>query len=217
MRTGLSRLIVGACVATIALSAIMMGATARHLPVSDPDDTRGRLDVRRVTHSGGSRPRWDVITYEGWTKKQVFDVGYVTLMLDTKARARPDYYVLVGSFGTHLYGHLWRDRLNKPDYKIANVNVWKPTWRKIAIRLPLAKMKIGPRRIVYRWSVETLFTGARCRRVCFDVVPDSGAVAEPIPGRVAPSPTPTVSPSPGPTESPSPDPSATPTPSPTSS
>lgn len=217
MRRVVTRLIVGACAATIAVSAIMMGATARHLPVSDPDDTRGRLDVKRVSHSGGPRPRWNVITYEGWTKKHIFDVGYVTLLLDTKGGARPDYYVLVGSFGTRLYGHLWRDRVNKRDFKVAKVKVWKPAWRKLAIKLPLAKMKIGPRRILYRWNVETLFTGPRCRRVCFDLVPDSGAVAEPIPGRVVPSPTPTASPSPDPTESPSPDPSETPTPSPTPS
>ena len=215
MRVLLLRFVAAVSLGVLVLAALMMGAVAGHLRVTDPDDTRGVLDVRRVTHTGGERPRWNVITYEGWTRERIFDMGYVTVQLDTMAEPRPDYYVLVGSFGSRLYAHLWRDRGNRPDYQIAAVNVWKPTWKMLAIKLPLAKMNIGPRRLVYRWSVETIFTGASCRRVCFDLAPDAGAVEEPVPG-VEP-PLPTVTPTPDPTGTPTPDPSGSPTPTPSSS
>ena len=31
---------------------------------------------------------------------------------------------------------------------------------------------------MYRWEVQTLFVGNRCRRTCFDFVPDQGSVRE---------------------------------------
>lgn len=62
-------------------------------------------------------------------------------------------------------------------------------------------MRIGERRLVYNWYVQTMFTGERCRRVCFDLVPDQGVVAEPLPV-VTPTTTPTTSPTPSPTQSP---------------
>ncbi len=203
------RPLVAAVVGALVGTSMMIGAVAGHLAVTDDNDTRGLLDVRRVTHTGGERPRWNVITYDGWTKRRLFDVGYVTLLIDTKGNSHPDYYVLAGSFGTRLYGHLWRDRASRPDYKIAKVKVWKASWKKVAIKLPLAKMKIGSRRVVYRWQVETLFTGPRCRQVCFDLAPDGAAVVEPLP---APD-----EPSPAPSPTPTPEPSGTPIPAPTPS
>ncbi|HWC13903.1 MAG TPA: hypothetical protein VG929_04850 [Actinomycetota bacterium] len=199
-----------AAIVALTTTAVIVGALAGHLPVRDADDTRGALDIRRATNTGGSRPRWNVITFEGWKAGRIFDVGYVTILLDTVANERPDYYVLVGSFGNRLYAHLWRDRAHRPDYRVGSVNVWKPNWKSVAVKLPLSRMSIGSRRLVYRWQVETLFTGARCRNVCFDLAPDSQAVAEPLPGLTQP-------PSPTPSVTPTPDPSGTPTPEPTRS
>lgn len=210
------RFVVAACVGGLLATAVMMGASAGHLDIADGEDTKGLLDIRRVKHSGGERPRWKVMTYDGWTKKRIFDAGYVTVLLDTKGKRRPDYYVLVGSFGTRLYGHLWRDRASRPDYKVSRIKVSKPNWKTIAIKVPLAKMKVGSRRLVYRWQVETLFTGARCPSVCFDLAPDGEPVTEPLPHPVEPSPIPSVTPTPVPSGTVTPGPSATPTPSPSS-
>lgn len=188
-------------VAVVAAVSLGLIASASHLEVADPNDTRGPLDVRIVDLNGRSRPRWKVVTFSSWSRAKIFDTGYVTVLLDTRGRARPDYYILVGSMGTHLYAELWRDREPKRDYKVTKVKVWRPDRSSVSVKMPLNKMTIGRQRTFYRWSVETLFTGRRCRRVCFDNVPDEGAVVEPLPVR---SPTPTVSPTVTITPSPSP-------------
>jgi hypothetical protein len=159
--------------------------------------------VRLVDPGGQRRPSWKVVTFSAWSRSQIFDTGFVTVLLDVRWQERPDYYILVGSLGSHLYAELYRDRADKPDRRITNVKVWRPDRSSVAVKMPLRKMRIGQRRTFYRWSVETIFTGERCRRVCFDNVPNDGAVMEPLPVRT-PSPAPTVSPTVTITPTPSP-------------
>ena len=183
-------------VAAAAAASVAFVAAASHLDVTDPTDTRGLLDVRRVESFGTTQPSWKIVTFSSWSRAEIFDTGYVTILFDTRAGPRPDYYVLVGSLGTRLYADLWRDRATKPDRRVAGVKVWRAGNASVSIKLPLDRMVIGSERTFYGWSVETIFTGERCRRVCFDFVPDDGAVVEPLP---VPSPTVTITPSPSPT------------------
>lgn len=180
----------------VGAAGVAFMASAGHLDVGDPNDTRGLLDVQTVQTGGAGRPSWRVITFSSWSRSEMWDAGYLTLLLDTRKRARSDYYVLVGSQGTHMYADLWRDRVDKPDFRVSAIKVWRPSSNSVSIKVPLRKMLVGDQRTFYRWKVETIFTGPRCTRVCFDFVPNDGAVVEPLP---VPSPTVTTTPTPSPT------------------
>ena len=189
------RLVTLVSVATVAAAGIAFVAVASHLDVTDPNDTRGPLDVRSVESFGTTQPSWKIVTFSSWSRAEIFDTGYVTVLFDTRAGPPADYYVLVGSLGTRMYADLWRDRATKPDRRVAGVKVWRADRTSVSIKLPLDRMVIGSERTFYGWSVETIFTGERCRRVCFDFAPDEGVVIEPLPV-----PTATITPSPSPTD-----------------
>lgn len=194
--------IVAVVVAVAAAGTFGFAAFANHLPVADTNDTSGPLDVRTVEVFGSKQPRWKVITWPRWTTAGLFDAGYAMVFIDTIGTERADYYILVGSAGTHLYADIFRDRQGKKDYKVFSVSrIGRADKKSFYVRIPLSKLKVGARRVVFRWRVQTLFTGDRCRRVCFDLAPDEGMVSEPLPF-ATPSPTPT--PTPTPTATPSP-------------
>jgi hypothetical protein len=171
-------------------------ASARHEPVSDPKDTRGRLDVStvRLRHDEGP-PQWRVVTFARWSIAQIWDVGFFVVELDTTKNEGVDYRVVVRSDGRRLHGTLYRVRRDGTTRALASMAAGKAGSRAMAVRVPLAKLSIGANRSVYRWSVLTLFGGAGCSRTCIDRVPDAGVVDQPLPG-VTPSPTPTPTPSP---------------------
>lgn len=194
-------LIVGICLLATVLSAFFLTASASHLPVTDPDDTRGPLDIRSVEVVGEEKPRWKVTTWSRWTTAQVFDYGYGTIYLDTVATPRADYYILVGSAGTHLYARLYKDRETKSDLFLAELDrVGRSDQRSFFVRIALGRLDVGKQRAFYRWRVESLFTGEGCRRVCFDPAPNEDFVTEPLPGET-PTPTPSITVTPTPTPS----------------
>lgn len=193
------------CAAALALPFL---ATASHMDVRDGNDTRGKLDVRRVLVDFTKRPRWTITTWNKWTVERLWDRGYVLVQLDTFGTERFDYYAFVRSDGFNLKGTLVRDRANKPDYTVTSIRAFKSSGTSLSLRFPLKKMRMGNKRLFYRWQVQTIFSSGRCPTTCFDFAPDRGAIEEPIPGRTLPTPTPTI------TDSPSPDPTVTESPSP---
>jgi hypothetical protein len=197
------RLIALAAVVGLA-SALPLLALAGHADVRDPNDVRGVLDVRRVTHSGGKRPVWSTITFSRWSVEQIFDYGYFLVRIDTFGNSRYDYYALVRSDGYRLRGTLVRDRRSKPDRNVAKVSAWHPSRDTMKVRVPLSRMRVGEGRRTYTWRLQTLFTSDACPRVCIDDAPNKGGVQEPIPGR---GPLPTVTPTVVPTDPPDPTPS----------
>ena len=202
MRFGRRTVLLVVVLATLAVAgASLFSALASHVFVDDLNDTPGPLDVRSVELLGDKKPRWKVITWPRWTTAQVWDSGYATIMLDTFSGERSDYYILVGSNGRGLYAELFRDRRTKRDLKIADIQrVGRSDRESFYVRIPLWRVKIGPSRVFYRWRVQTMYTGYRCRLVCFDLAPDAGAVVEPLP-LVTPTPTPTITGSPSPSPS----------------
>ncbi|MGH2695324.1 MAG: hypothetical protein ACRDJJ_11015 [Actinomycetota bacterium] len=197
-----------------ALAPLLAGAT--HLDPDDANDARGPLDVESVRSFGVTRrPSWRVITFAKWTAKRVWDKGFVLVFLDTFGDDRLDYYALVRSNGSRMRARLFRDRRRKRDRDLGRLRAWRRGRRSVSVRVPFRRLRVGGNRPFYRWQVQTLFTGRRCRRACFDLVPDRGPVLEPL---VEPGPSPTVSPTPSPsptvTPTPSPSPTVTPTPSP---
>ena len=196
------RVVAAAIALALSLAGLGLVALANHAMLDDPDDTRGLLDIRRVQLHGAERPRWNVITWQGWTTAETWDAGYVLVLLDTLGDQRADYYVLAGSTGDGMYADLWRDRVSRSDRRISGVNVWRPSKTSVAVKVPLRKLKLGERRTFYRWRIETIFTSERCRRACFDLAPDEGFIVQPLdPGGPTPLPTITLTPQPTPSSS----------------
>lgn len=188
-------------VAIVCLGALSLPflATAQHTAVQDGDDTRGAIDVRRVKVDFTERPRWTIGTWGPWTVQRVWDRGYFLVHLDTFGSARMDYYAFVRSDGYAMRGTLIRDRANKPDFTVSSIKAYKGSRNTLRVRFPLSKLRIGRQRLSYRWNVQTIFSGDRCATSCFDFAPNEGAVEEPVPGRIPPTPTPTITVTPTPT------------------
>jgi hypothetical protein len=198
---------VAAATASAVAGAFLFTASASHLPVSDPDDTKGLYDVREVNVRGTEKPRWKVITWREWTTAEVFDYGFSTIYIDTFGTPRPDYYILVGSLGSRLFAELFRDRVDRKDIDLGAVSrIGRSDKSSFYVRIRLRRMRVGANRALFRWRVETMFTGEHCRRVCFDHAPDTGTVVEPLP---IPTPTVTPTPTPSPTSSQGPKPKPT--------
>ena len=178
----------GAVVVLLLLTAPGVAASAE-VPAfrSDGNDTNGPLDVRRVYKDDASPPGWTVTTWSRWTNARIWDAGYVLIFFDTFGTKRFDYYALLRSTGSRMQGLLWHDRVKQRDRQIAYLRTWRPDRLRVRTKIPLRKMILGARRLNYRWYVSTLYTGKRCPNVCFDRVPDDGAVVQP---RVRPSPSP---------------------------
>jgi hypothetical protein len=207
----LKRLVVIACV--LALGIVPLWAFARHQDVSDGNDTRGLLDVKRV-EVDGKRPRFKIITFAGWNNQEMWDAGYFLVQFDSRGDGRFDHYALVRSNGYGIQATLFRDRQRKSDYRVASLEAWRKGSRSVSVRVPLRKLDIPTARTYYRWIVRSLFTNHNCRATCIDRVPDRGAVRELL---IDPEPTPSVSPSisVGPSAQPTLSPSASPSTSPT--
>ena len=176
-RRGAAALTVLAVVAGLALPVL----AARLVAVDDPADTRGLLDVHEVRFDDPSDgpPAWTIITFDGWTVRQIWDRGDVLLHLDTFGSADPDYYVLVRSDRNTLAATLWRDRAT--DRRLFSVPVSKRGSHGVEVQVPLRKLTIGSGRTLYRWYVTTLFIGSHCRQTCIDEAPDATMIEQPLP------------------------------------
>jgi hypothetical protein len=145
----------------------------------DPNDTGGRFDVRRVrSWAGASPPRWKIVTGRTWTTKQIWDRGYVVLFADTIGTPAPDYHVLAYSKGSGMSGGLYRETQNGGEVRIGAASVSKPGARAVEVRLPLTKLNRN--RPFFRWSIQTLFTGPKCQKVCFDHVPGGASLPQAV-------------------------------------
>jgi hypothetical protein len=195
----------------VAVAVVPLFASANHSAVRDSNDVKGVLDVRSVHVKGTrARPKWQVVTFSGWSAASIWDQGYGLVYLDTFGGGRFDYYALVRSDGYSLQATLWRDRKSKADSRVARLHAARANHRSFTVKIPLRKLKLPASRLTYRWYVETILSSGACPRSCLDRAPDSGAVAEPIPGRKPPTtPPPTILP----TLTTSPRPSSSPTPS----
>ena len=189
-----------AAIITIALMAAVAGA--HDTDFRDPDDARGRLDVKevRLAHTAVP-PTWTIITFGEWSIAGMWDRGYMMILLDTQAGVGAEYYLLVRSVGTALQGSLWRAHAYGPDSYLGTVPTRRPSRRSASVQVSLKRLTFGASRSFYRWWVQTVYTSDLCRRTCHDRAPNREPVRQWRPGM---SPTPTSSPSPSPSDSPSP-------------
>ena len=170
-------------VATIAVLLSAVPAHAAKMEITDPNDVRGKLDLRRVTRSGEDKLTWRLITHDGWSVKEIWSVGTLMVDLDTRFDTAPDYYVTILPTHDQLKARLFRDRKNKKDYKVGKVRVWRKDRKSASIQLSLSRVQVGDDRTTYSWRAQTLFNGSSgCKDVCFDLAPQSDAwVTEPLP------------------------------------
>jgi hypothetical protein len=182
--------------ALVSVALIVAAAGAHDTDLQDPDDTAGKLDVRRVRLAHQPLPpMWTVFTFGGWRNAEMWDRGYIMVLIDTSGGARAEYYALVRSLGSVLQGSLWRARNYGPDSYLGTVPVKRMSLRSASVEVGLARLKFGASRSFYRWWVQTVFTSETCRRTCQDRAPNGKPVLQWRPG---------MSPTPSPTESPSP-------------
>lgn len=207
--------------AVVALMLVPVLAFAARTSESDPNDTKGLLDVERVLVRGktarAAKHRFKMITFARWNSVRVWDKGYFVVQIDARGDSHFEHYALVRSDGYGMHGYLFRDRRKQPDHFVTMLDAWKPTKNSVTVKIPLRKLEMPRQRTYYRWVVKSLMTGNNCQSVCIDRIPDDGArrrlVVPP------PSPTPTVDPtlSPTPSIDPDPSPSVTVDPEPTPS
>lgn len=186
----------GAALVTVALVAAIAGAHDTDL--TDPNDTPGSLDVRqvRLSHKSGP-PGWTIVTFGEWRTAEIWDRGYLMVLLDTRGQEDAEYYLLVRSAGTDLLGSLWQIRNVGPDSYLGSVPVQRFSRLSATVRVGLSRLTFGAHRLFYRWWVQTLFTGELCKRTCHDRAPNRDPVLQWRPG-MSPSPSPSPSGSPSP-------------------
>lgn len=163
------------------LGSTVMNASATHQVVRDPNDTRGKLDIRRVKIGGQRANRWQITTDRGWSVRGIFDRGYFLVHFDTFGDDDYDYYVLLRSDRRHMQGSLWRDRQRSRDELIGTADVRRPNRRTVKATVPMRKMRFPEAAVNYRWHARTLFIRKGClKKVCIDRAPNRGAVLEPL-------------------------------------
>lgn len=178
-----------AALLTVALIAVVAGAHDTDL--LDPNDTGGKLDVRQVRLAHHPLPPvWTVVTFAEWRTAEMWDRGYIMVLLDTSGGERAEYYLLVRSIRSALRGSLWRARIHGPDSNLGIVPVKRLSPRSVSVQVRLSRLTFGASRSLYRWWVQTVFTGLTCRRTCQDRAPNGQPVLQWRPG-MSPSPSPT--------------------------
>lgn len=145
---------------------------------TDPDDSRGILDVRLVATALGVSPStWRIATFGKASKRRLWDEGYFVVSFDTQGDAAFDLQVVARSTGRRIRAYLLRAGMRRP---AGQVQAGHPGARSVQVRVPLEGLVIPPERAYYRWSVRTILTARGCRP-CFDVVPSEGEGAFPQP------------------------------------
>ena len=176
--------------------AMTLVAGAHDTDLRDPDDTRGKLDIREVRLAHETRThRWTVVTFSKWGNRAMWDRGYVEVLLDTRRTELADYYLLVRTDRSAIKAGLWRLHHFGPDTFLGPVGVDRLSLRSVSVQVALGKLEIGEQRDAYRWWVHTVVTSEACPRTCHDVAPNGDPVVQWLPGR---SPSVTDSPSPTP-------------------
>lgn len=170
--------VLAAALVVALLPAAWSPASATHQAVRDRQDTRGKLDLRRVEMKPGLPRKWVLKTHEAYRAGRIFDKGYLLVYFDTFGTDRADYYVLLQPSRTKIKGALWKDR--KPgnaDRRLAPTRVRRANKRSITTSVPFRKMRTPG--VAYRWHVRTIYIGKSCKRVCIDKAPDHRWITEP--------------------------------------
>ncbi len=170
MRRAALPFVVAAVVAGAMTTAL--AAPAPPVQVADANDTPGRMDVKLVRfHYYPGPATWDVVMFRPWVARDVWDLGNVFVFLDTQGSEAPEYYVAIRSIGRKLVADLHRSR---NDHVVLPITVRRRNRLSVTVSVPIYRLRFGPHRTFYRWSVMTSFIGRPCPATCFDQAPDPG-------------------------------------------
>ena len=172
--------VLAAAVAVFAAVALAPPASAVHTDVRDTEDTKGKLDLRRVEMRQGPPRKWVLKTHDNFEAETIFDKGYLLVYFDTFGTERFDYYVLLRPTRTKIKGSLWKDAKSpNNDVFLSHTRVRKPNNRTVTTTVPFRKMRTPDEQMTYRWHARSIYSGRNCRRVCIDRAPDIGSITEP--------------------------------------
>lgn len=171
----------GPVVALAALAVLCAStpALAEHADQTDPNDVRGLLDLEEVRFRHERGPYvWVFKTYGAWKTKRIWDTGFLVVQLDTIGSTATDFLVVLRSVGKEVQGELFRRRRDGTEVHRRTLDGWRAGSKGGAVQVPRRWLTFGPKRTVFRWSANSLFTGDRCRSTCIDAVPDEGTVEQ---------------------------------------
>jgi hypothetical protein len=118
-------------------------------------------------------------TLSAWTPRTVWDHGFFVVLLDTFGDPKPDYEVLIRSDGLRLEAQV--RRVSRGGVPMARAGVSRTNGHEVSVSIPIARLRFDPARAYYGWQVESIWNDTPCPNVCFDMVDDRGAAAEPRP------------------------------------
>jgi hypothetical protein len=174
-----------AAIVVLVSAATALGALSKasRLEVADPKESRSRLDVREVDAGSTARDLvFTVLTWRRWRTSQIRDRGYLLIHLDPRTGSR--YYVLVRSGGRAMSGVLFRKQAGR-DTRAGRLKVWRSDRKSVSVRIPRGRLAFPAPGGQYSWRVQSLTTGERCKRVCFDLAPDAVDAVDTVPPAAA--------------------------------
>jgi hypothetical protein len=192
------RLIAALGVIAVCVVLAIPAIGANHTNTQDANDTNGDLDLRAIALDHYPRPlRWTFRTFAGWTVSDMWDHGYLVVELDTRGDKSIDERIVVRSDGRMLVAKLFTVR-GGSERPIADLRATKDGRSAATVEVALRRLGVAQSRDAFHWYALSLFSGAGCKRVCIDRVPDDGRLEQLLPG-ASPTPEPT-----GPTGTPEP-------------
>ena len=145
--------------------------------VQDPNDSSGPIDIGQLSLVRGMVPLFRIRTRSSWSVRATRDRAYFVVFLDTRGDADPEYQAQIRSNGRSVLGTLFSET-RSGERPIGPLTAGHPTGREAVVRVPLALMRFDPDRLIYRWSVETIFNRGVCPNACFDLAPEAQSVPE---------------------------------------
>jgi hypothetical protein len=163
----------------LVLTALVAPASAAgpaaHVEQQDADDTRSPLDMREVEATADSSGLTFTLVIFSAPSKQVADRGFFVVAIEALSFGR-SYAAVVRTSRRRISGVLFRRRAGR-DSRVGTLPVWHPDRRSVAFRIPPLVLTMPPEGV--QWRAQSVFTGRRCKRVCFDRVPDGAPATLP--------------------------------------
>ena len=164
------------------LSMLMSPAGADSSSTTDPDDTSGRLDIRRLAHGhdGEVNLRHRLRMSNDWSNRALSGIGteiYIWFSTDTD-----EYAELRGVIDRHegrLYAEMekYDEAEGSADIQsLARIEVTRPSSRAVEISFP--RSLLGASTTHYYWSATAYFISSRisaCHEGCQDIAPETGS------------------------------------------
>jgi hypothetical protein len=162
----------------VVFASLLSPASGNHDIVSDPNDTSGRADIRKIRMVNDRPRKWVFRTWRNWQINDFFERGWFVLYLDTFGGGRFDYFVFVRATRRDLAGAVWRDFKKKDDRKVAGAGTKKIGKAHMRVSVPFRKMRIGGARLKFRWFGRSIWSGPHCRQLCLDRAPNRKVISE---------------------------------------